>query len=95
MDDKGSTLIVVFGLPPISHQDDAVRAILCSFAIKENLSKNCYEDNINIYFEESENCKCSIGIGTGLAFAGVLGTSGNRREYSIIGDSVNVSSRIM
>jgi len=27
MDDKGSTLIVVFGLPPASHQNDAVRGI--------------------------------------------------------------------
>lgn len=35
MDDKGSTLIIVFGLPPISHQDDAVRAIFCAYSIKE------------------------------------------------------------
>jgi adenylate cyclase 10 len=28
MDDKGSTLIVVFGLPPMSHQDDPLRAIM-------------------------------------------------------------------
>ncbi|EAR83243.2 PH domain protein (macronuclear) [Tetrahymena thermophila SB210] len=81
MDDKGSTLIVVFGLPPITHQDDAVRAVLCSYAIKNQLRK--------------QSCKCSIGIGTGLVFAGVVGTSGNRREYSVIGDSVNLSARIM
>ena len=28
MDDKGSTLIVVFGFPPMCHQDDAARSIL-------------------------------------------------------------------
>lgn len=33
MDDKGSTLIVVFGLPPMAHQDDAVRAILTAFSL--------------------------------------------------------------
>jgi adenylate cyclase 10 len=33
MDDKGSTLIVVFGLPPMAHQDDAIRAILTGFSL--------------------------------------------------------------
>jgi adenylate cyclase 10 len=33
MDDKGSTLIVVFGLPPMAHQDDPVRAILTAFSL--------------------------------------------------------------
>lgn len=44
---------------------------------------------------EKSNCKCSIGIGTGLVFAGVVGTSGNRREYSVIGDTVNLAARMM
>jgi len=44
---------------------------------------------------EQDNCKCSIGVGTGLVFAGVVGTSGNRREYSVLGDSVNLSARMM
>lgn len=47
MDDKGSTLIVVFGLPPLSHQDDSVRGILAAFKLRQELSKI--------------NCKCSIG----------------------------------
>lgn len=37
MDDKGSTLIVVFGLPPMSHQDDATRAILTAFSMSREL----------------------------------------------------------
>ncbi|KAL4462875.1 hypothetical protein ABPG72_011131 [Tetrahymena utriculariae] len=81
MDDKGSTMIVVFGLPPTSHEDDAARAVLCAQQIYKSLKKM--------------NCKCSIGISSGLVFAGVVGTSGNRREYSVIGDSVNLSARIM
>lgn len=30
MDDKGSTMIIVFGLPPTTHEDDAARACLCA-----------------------------------------------------------------
>lgn len=33
MDDKGSTLIVVFGLPPACHQNDAVRGIQTAFLL--------------------------------------------------------------
>lgn len=41
------------------------------------------------------NCRCSIGIATGTVFAGVVGTSGSRREYSVLGDSVNLAARLM
>jgi class 3 adenylate cyclase len=65
MDDKGSTLIVVFGLPPASHQDDAVRATLCGLLIIQELQKL--------------SVGCAMGIATGTVFAGVVGTTGNRR----------------
>ena len=81
MDDKGSTLIVVFGLPPMAHQDDPVRATLTAIDLIKDL--------------KAIACACSIGITTGLVFAGVVGTSGNRREYSILGDSVNLAARLM
>jgi hypothetical protein len=38
MDDKGSTLIAVFGLPPLAHEDDAVRGVLAALAICAKLS---------------------------------------------------------
>jgi adenylate cyclase 10 len=41
------------------------------------------------------NCKCNIGIATGMVLAGVVGTAGSRREYSVLGDSVNLSARLM
>ncbi len=81
MDDNGSTPIVVFGMQPMTHQDNAVRACLCSFALTRELSRI--------------ETKYSIGIASGLIFTGVVGTSGNRREYSVIGDSVNLAARIM
>ena len=30
LDDKGSTLIAIFGSRPMSHEDDAVRAVICA-----------------------------------------------------------------
>lgn len=51
MDDKGSTLIIVFGLPPMTHQDDPVRAIATAATLRHELARI--------------NCKCNIGIGTG------------------------------
>ncbi|CAD8204339.1 unnamed protein product [Paramecium octaurelia] len=81
MDDKGSTLIVVFGLPPMAKQDDPARAVMTAITMKQEL--------------DAINCGCKIGISTGCTFAGVVGTSGSRREYSVIGDAVNLAARLM
>ena len=41
------------------------------------------------------DCKSKFGIATGVVFAGVLGSSGTRKEYSVFGDHVNLASRLM
>lgn len=80
MDDKGSTLIAVFGLPPLAHEDDAVRGVLCSLSVCAQLHELGFTP--------------SVGITTGRAFCGVVGSRG-RREYSVLGDTVNLSARLM
>lgn len=80
MDDKGSTLIAIFGLPPLAHEDDAVRGVLGAQAIITALHQL--------------DLRPSIGITTGQAFCGVVGARG-RREYSVLGDTVNLSARLM
>lgn len=80
MDDKGSTLIACFGLPPVSHDDDAVRAVLAALLLCEGLYKL--------------GLIASIGITTGQVFCGVVGGK-TRREYTVLGDSVNLSARLM
>ena len=86
MDDKGSTMIGIWGLAPLEHEDDSTRAVLAAMHIKRQLSEN--ED-------EAENISCGFGIATGIVFSGVVGTSGSRKEFSVLGDVVNVAARMM
>lgn len=80
VDDKGSVLIGVFGLPPESHEDDGVRALLAALSISKEL------DAVGI--------KTRIGVTTGNAFCGDVGND-VRREYAMVGDIVNLSARLM
>jgi adenylate cyclase 10 len=82
MDDKGSTFICLWGVCPLSHEDDAARAILTGFNIARELDK-------------IEHTKCKIGISSGEVFSGVVGTAGSRKEFSVLGDVVNLAARIM
>jgi class 3 adenylate cyclase len=80
MDDKGSTVVAVFGLPPLAHEDDSVRAVLSSLMIMKKLNE------LNLF--------PSIGVTTGAAFCGVVGGR-VRREYTVLGDTVNLAARLM
>jgi class 3 adenylate cyclase len=82
MDDKGSTLICLWGLSPLAHDDDAARAILTGINMNRELNK-------------IEETKCKIGISSGEMFSGVVGTSGGRKEFSVLGDVANLAARIM
>lgn len=82
MDDKGSTLICIWGLSPFAHEDDAARAILTAINMRRELAK-------------IDNTWCNVGISTGEVFSGVVGTSGSRKEFSVLGDFVNLAARIM
>jgi class 3 adenylate cyclase len=80
MDDKGSTLIAVFGLAPLAHDDDAIRAVLSALMICSRLGEL--------------ELTPSLGITTGPAFCGIVGAM-SRREFSILGSTVNLSARLM
>jgi class 3 adenylate cyclase len=80
VDDKGASLIGVMGLPPLSHVDDAERAIRAAIDMREGL--------------DAMGLGSSIGVCTGTAFCGVVGNN-QRREYTVMGDVVNLSARLM
>jgi len=80
VDDKGASMIAALGLPPLSHEDDAERAVRAALAIRERLAL--------------KQVRHSTGIATGLAFCGIVGNT-TRREYTMIGDVVNLAARLM
>jgi class 3 adenylate cyclase/tetratricopeptide (TPR) repeat protein len=80
VDDKGLIALVALGLPPLSHPDDPERAVMAALELREALA--------------AQGLGCRIGIATGRVFCGVVG-SALRREYTVIGDTVNLAARLM
>lgn len=80
VDDKGATLVAVLGLPPLAHEDDAVRGTQAALAMQAKLRELCL--------------RSAIGVTTGRAFCGSVGNA-TRREYTVVGDVVNVAARLM
>ncbi|WP_293371333.1 AAA and adenylate/guanylate cyclase domain-containing protein [Nevskia sp.] len=79
IDDKGVGFQLLFGLPPMSHHDDALRALKSARELHGEF--------------RLRGIACSIGIAAGDAFIGVLGND-LRRHYAVIGDAVNLASRL-
>src|SRR6266498_4987515 len=80
VDDKGITIVAALGLPPFAHEDDPARGVQAALMIRKELT------NLKV--------RSSIGITTGRIFCGSIGNS-TRREYTIIGNAVNLSARLM
>lgn len=69
-----------FGTPPWAHEDDAVRAVSAALEIRHELQRR--------------GVRVALGIATGQAFCGAIGNT-QRREYTVVGDVVNVGARLM
>lgn len=78
--DQGTTLHIIFGAPD-AHEDDLFRALRCALAIRERAK------GLSIVTEQR------IGIASGIVFAGPVGST-TRREYTVVGDTVNLSWRL-
>ncbi len=79
VDEKGVTLLAAMGLPPFSHSDDPLRAVLAALDIVAKIEKL--------------GLVCRVGIATGRVFCGSIGSS-RRREYTMIGKVVNLAARL-
>src|SRR5258706_16458242 len=68
------------GLPPFSHEDDPARGVHAALMIRKEL--------------EGRKVHSNIGVTTGRIFCGSIGND-SRREYTTIGNAVNLSARLM
>lgn len=84
----GDSIMVLFGAPT-SRSDDVKRAVTCAVAMQVAMAE------INQYHKQNglPELNMGIGINTGTVMAGLLG-SDLYAEYTVIGDEVNLASRI-
>jgi adenylate cyclase len=82
----GDSLMAVFGAP-MEKKDDPERAIQAALEMKRELTSLMKKT------EPERRFDIRIGINTGRVVAGNIG-SPNRMEYTVIGDPVNIASRL-
>jgi class 3 adenylate cyclase len=80
IEEKGTVILAAFGLPPLDHPDDAIRALLSARDIVTELGEIGH--------------KAVIGIATGFVFVGPMGNE-IRSEYTMHGNVVNLAARLM
>jgi adenylate cyclase len=84
----GDCAMVVFGVPEATI-DHSFNAVSCAIMIQKTVKKlnqlREQENKLSIHFR--------IGVNTGIMVAGNLGSS-DRMEYTVIGDPVNMASRL-
>ena len=84
----GDAIMVLFGAP-YSQRDDVKHALTCAMEMQIAMDEiNAYNKNL-----EMPELFMGIGINTGTVMAGLLG-SALHSEYTVIGDEVNLTSRI-
>jgi len=80
VDEKGAVLIAVFGLPPLSHEDDPARALQAALALRKSLMEG--------------GISSGVGVATGQVFCGTVGSL-ECCEYTVLGHTVNLAARLM
>ncbi|MCC6811650.1 MAG: HAMP domain-containing protein [Deltaproteobacteria bacterium] len=84
----GDAVVVVFN-GPLEQLDHAERATRCAIAVQKLIA----QANAHGLFPEVGQLNIGIGVATGPMLCGNIGTK-SRMEYTVIGDTVNLSSRM-
>jgi class 3 adenylate cyclase/tetratricopeptide (TPR) repeat protein len=83
LDVMGDAVLAAFGAP-VSHEDDAERAVRAALAIRDCALGDAAGGQLRVH----------VGVHTGEVMAGSIGPE-ERQKYTIIGDTVNTAARIM
>ncbi|MEG4213093.1 adenylate/guanylate cyclase domain-containing protein [Microcoleus sp. S13_B4] len=86
----GSDMLIYFGVPD-AHTDDASRAASAAIAIRDIIARL----PLVIIAGEEVKVSCQIGLSRGPVFAAEVGEPRGRREFNILGDTVNTAARLM
>ena len=82
----GDAIMAVYGAP-LDMDDHCVRAIRSAIEMRDRLNE------FNAERKEGPQLKIRIGINSGKAVAGEIGSI-NKKEYTVLGDTVNTASRL-
>ena len=80
VDDKGCVAIGSLGVPHHTFENNAVRGVEIANVLRMKL--------------QQMGKNCSIGISSGDAFCGLVGSK-NRREYAMMGSCINLAARLV
>jgi adenylate cyclase len=84
----GDSTLIIYGAPR-RLQESAYQAVLTALEVRANLEGL----NARLAARGEAPIRIGVGINTGVALAGAVGSE-ERQEYTVIGDTVNLASRI-
>lgn len=82
--------ILAFWGAPVDQPDHAVRAVACALAMLDRLEALAQ----GWQAAGKPVLSCGIGINSGFAVVGNIGAEGKKMDYTVIGDEVNLGSRV-
>jgi class 3 adenylate cyclase len=80
LQERGINIQLTFGLPSTVHENDPSRGLLCALKLKQMLLP--------------QKINATIGVATGAAFCGIIGTD-RRREFAVLGETSNLATHLM
>ncbi len=85
----GDCIMAAWGVPVENPKKDAIEAVSCALEIQEMVASK----NRKFFHGKAKDLRIGVGMHTGPLVAGNLGSS-RKMNYTVIGDTVNLASRL-